>query len=80
MDDPDYENFIEIVINVESLVSFNEKDKLEKKWLRTSNIIEETGDPSTAISGQSLGVANITQEKILTVFFDRLLEYLKKHR
>lgn len=80
MDDPDYENFIEIVINVESLVSFNEKDKLEKKWLQTSNIIEETGDPSTAISGQSLGVANITQEKILTVFFDRLLEYLKKHR
>lgn len=80
MDDPDYENFIEIVINVESLVSFNEKDKLEKKWLQTSNIIEETGDPSTAISGQSLGVANITQGKILTVFFDRLLEYLKKHR
>lgn len=80
MDDPDYENFIEIVINVESLVSFNEKDKLEKKWLQTSNIIEETGDPSTAISDQSLGVSNITQEKILTVFFDRLLEYLKKHR
>lgn len=80
MDDPNYENFIEIVINVESLVSFNEKDKLEKKWLQTSNIIEETGDPSTAISGQSLGVANITQGKILTVFFDRLLEYLKKHR
>lgn len=80
MDDPNYENFIEIVINVESLVSFNEKDKLEKKWLQTSNIIEEIGDPSTAISGQSLGVANITQGKILTVFFDRLLEYLKKHR
>ena len=80
MDDPNYENFIEIVINVESLVSFNEKDKLEKKWLQTSNIIEEIGDPSTAISGQRLGVANITQGKILTVFFDRLLEYLKKHR
>lgn len=80
MDDPNYENFIEIVINVESLVSFNEKDKLEKKWLQTSNIIEETGDPSTAISGQSLGVANIIQGKILTVFFDRLSEYLKKHR
>ena len=39
LDDPEYEDFIEIVISIESLISFNNKDKLEKKWLQKGHLI-----------------------------------------
>lgn len=39
LDDPNYEDFIEIVINVESLIAFNETDGLEKNWLQKGHLI-----------------------------------------
>ena len=38
-DDPSYEDFIEIVINIESLVYFDSRDKLDKKWLQKDHLI-----------------------------------------
>ena len=39
LDDPEYEDFVEIVIQIEKLVRFNEKDELKKEWLQKGHLI-----------------------------------------